>query len=338
RAAATILEYSPYQAGPMDTKLADARQFAINALKADPAAAKAFFQHGDDLAIMSLLRDPDPSHIAVLDQAGPALDHMLALVTKDGEISAAAKQKLATLLVPAFFDGRIVNTRRNQDPSLALSGDQMIDALAVLMTDDVARKTIFDAASAALAKDVAASVPDMLAHLRDHDQTSAEPQANEGGQLIAVVQKAYVKMLGDDAKAAEAESEMLKTAGHMLGTVLLAGAPSVAGDAAGYAVDHLADSGTNTALDRLATADDTGPLAASETQMRAAVAEVLAQDPAYRESMRPFGLISGYHLVDIGRDRDAARALNNWFAAKGNEDINRKVDDLLGQFETEMRH
>src|SRR5438270_5357485 len=205
-AAVTILKYAPFGTGALDKRLTDARQVAIDALEADPAAAKLFFKDADDLAIMSLLRDTGRSHMAVLSHAGAALDRILGLVAKDGSISPAAKQELATLLVPALFDGRIVGTKENQDPSLKLSADQLIDALAILMTDDVARKTIFDAAGGALAKQVAASVPGMLANPRDRDVTSAEPQANEGGQLIAVVQKAYAKMLGDDAKAAETEA------------------------------------------------------------------------------------------------------------------------------------
>jgi len=338
RAAMTILKYAPFGTGALDKKLADARQVAIDALKADPAAAKLFFKDADHLAIMSLLRDSDPSHIAVLAQAGPGLDHVLAQVAHDDSISAAAKEELATLLVPAFFDGRIVNTKQNQDPSLALSPDELVNVLAVLMTDDAARRTIFGAASAALASQVAASVPTILKHVREDQVTSAEPQANAGGQLIALVQKAYGKMLGDDAKAAEAEAEMLKTAGHMLGAVLLEGAPVGVGGAANYAIDRLADRGSNAALDRFAAADDTGPLAKSETQMRVAVAQVLAQDAGYRASLAHAGLIKNGHLVDITKDGAEERALNRWFNTPENADLQRKVADLLLQFEDEMRH
>ena len=72
----------------LQSKLADARKMALDALKADPEAAKLFFTYADDLAIMSLLRDPDPSHVALIAQGN--LDHLLALVAEDpldGEFS-----------------------------------------------------------------------------------------------------------------------------------------------------------------------------------------------------------------------------------------------------------
>lgn len=332
RAAVTILKYSPYQAGPMDTKLADARQYAINALKADPAAAKAFFDHADDLAIMSLLRDPDPTHIALLAQAGPALDRMLALIAKDGEISAAAKQELATLLVPAFLDQRIVNVIPNKDPSLGVSSEQLIGALAVLMSDDAARKTIFDAAGAQLAKSVAHTVPRMLAHDGEF-VTNAGQDAFVGGTTIGIVQKAYAKRLGDDAKAAEAEAEILKTAGHILGGLILKGAPPGVDAIAMSQLDHFIDADANAAGARLAAAGQTGPLSNARAQIAAAVAQVLVQDPSYRSSLEQFGLIKQGHLVDITNASHEERRLNDWIAAQpGLEDKIRALELQFGHW------
>jgi hypothetical protein len=353
-AAGAILKSYPPLVGTtgnyeLDKKMADARQAAIDALKADPQAALGFFSNGNDQAVMSLLRDPDPKHIAVLTQALAsgfasgdrvaqlAIERILRLIAKDGDISAAAKQALARLLVPAFFDDRLLNTKLNKDPSLALKPKELVDALAVLMTDDKARKTIFDAAGAALAKDVAGAVPDMLAHLHDKDVTSAEPQALDGGKIMAIVQQAYAKMLGDDAKQAEAEAEMLKTAGHILGAILLEGAPPGVGGAADYAIDHLADSGKNGAIDRLAAADETGPLSDSETQIAAAVARVLAQDPNYAASLARAGLMKNGRLVNITKFSPEERRLNNWLGLPENANLQRKIHDLLLQFEAWMK-
>jgi hypothetical protein len=352
-AAAAILKSYPPPPGPstnpeLDKKMADARRVAIDALKADPVAALVFFSHSDDQAIISLLRDPDPAHIAVVTQAlagfrskddkeaQAAVDRILGLIAQDGNISAAAKQALAKLLVPAFFDDRILNTKADEDPSLGVSSGDLVNALAVLMTDDKARKTIFDAAGAVLAVHVASAVPTMLAHLTEYPVTSAGSDAYKGGGAIAIVQQAYAKMLGDDAKAAEAEAELLKTAGHILGALILKGVPPGVDGVATYAMDHLIDGDANAALDRLAAAEQTGPVGASEKQIKVAVAEVLAQDPNYAASLARVGLIKDGHLVDIESESAEMRRLSNWIGRDAN--LQRKIDDLLLQFEFWTKH
>lgn len=332
RAAVTILEYSPYTVGPLDKKLADARRFAIDALKADPAAVGVFFKHADDLTYMSLLRDPDPSHVALVSAA--SLDRLLELVAHDDEISAAAKQELAKLLVPAFLDGRITNTEVDQDPKLALLVDpthnELRDALAALMTDEHARKTIFDATAIVLAKHVAQAVPEMLANLHDPSVTNVEPDAYEGGQLIRVVQQAYAQMLGDDAQNEQARAELLKTAGHLLGELILQGAPIGVGAAANYVVDHVVDGDATAALQRLAAADVTGPAGDSALQIKVAVAEVLARDETYRKSLEAAGLFKKGRLVDIKDPSPQKTLLNDWYAS--DRDLNKNVLNLISAF------